>query len=514
MCGIVGFYTNSISNIGLLQKKQALSELVIANSFRGYDSTGFFAVDTEDDVHSHKSIVPGWEFLDFKKTRSVISDLGDFRSVVFHNRAATVGGVHVKNAHPFEFDKVVGVHNGTLWGYGNLCKGSYPVDSQALFAGINENGAVATIKKADGGIAMMFYDKERRKLCVYRNGERPLAYAKLKDDPTFFYASELDMLKWIITRNKLDIETIAEIPENTLIEVNIEDYEKIEMTSVKFERPTNFYPANNIQRRWDAEEEAWNNIPFSTNKQAGFVPLEDRSKLHEPRKDSAGYSVGSKVLVELVEVRSGAGGKYEAEGALVGYDYCRVQINGISPQDYKIMTPFMQKNNGLLLYANIMGIYNTDNYKLKWILASPYKPIPSYATKKTQDKMIESFDSSKAGTKKTEIVIPSPEEVLQLTGPKVEVREVPKLLLTPPKISDETMNADHGIKVRGPGGNYMSLQEFTEATKAGCAVCGQHVFKGDDIDWDMFPQPSHAKCCRQWDIEQNNIRKDKIRRLN
>lgn len=497
MCGIVGYYSSNDKSINVREKKAAMAELVIANSFRGMDSTGFFAVDADASVSMYKNIGAGWEFLEMKRARQIIQNLDDYSAVVFHNRLATVGGIQTKNAHPFDFEKIVGVHNGTLYSYSSLCKGQYPVDSQFLFAGIEERGAIETFKKAEGAIATIFYDKARKKLCVYRNHDRPLAYAKLKDDATFYYASEIGMLKWILERNKLDVEKIEEVPECNLFEIDIDDHTKITQIPVKYERPVIFLPTSrstDVRRRWDEEEEAWANVPFSTrDKKAGFVSILDAGS---PKKDSAGYSVGSKVLVEIVEAMSSSGGKYCAEGALVGYDYCKVVINGITPDDYKIMTPFIAKNNGLLLYANVMGVYNPDNYKLKWISASPFKPISTYATKKNQDQMMGDFVSKKP------IVVPSPEEVLDLIE---NIDDVPALLK-----SDEQKNSMHGTVMKGAGGNLITLAEFAEATKHGCAICCEKLFRNDDIDWETFPEPCHSDCRKKWEIEQINTRNDRL----
>ncbi len=521
MCGIVGYFSTSKNLTKNHQKRNVLVELIMANTMRGLDSTGIFGVNMDNEVISYKNVVPGWDFIEMKRPRAILTNLQEYKSIVVHNRHATMGGVHIKTAHPFEFEKIVGVHNGTLDGHWHLCKGTYPVDSQSMFAGFDENGPITTLKKASGPIALMYYDKAAHKLGVYRNNERPLAYAKVKDEPTFFYASELDMLKWILERNKLEYALLSEVPPNTLFEIDINDWKERTETLVKYEPPTPVHrsagPYDN--RDWEYEDQAhW---PGPT-RQAGFVPLNDvgRNALMLPRQDPAGYKVGDKIFAEISACALGAGGKYECSGGLMGHDFAKIKIQGVSDRDYKKMLPYIKENRNFFLYVSVMGIHSTFNPELKWLLVSPFKEIEKYATNKCQDKLMETFCQSFAEEPK--------DPKSEATSADTDVSETPALVLPPAlmKESDETKNSagtggnPHGYRgkkddnftgfVKGPNNKPVSLKEFKELVKDGCCVCSDPMDEKDNIDWDSFPQPGHRDCVTRWEFELNNQTRDKL----
>src|SRR5690606_21890089 len=117
--------------------------LLLLNYFRGEDSTGVVRIE-EKQIRTTKSLLASPEFLftdkaqestmeDGHKDESFDKPLG----FIGHCRAATKGSVSVANAHPFAFENVVGVHNGTLK---SSFKNStlYDTDSEAIYKGLND----------------------------------------------------------------------------------------------------------------------------------------------------------------------------------------------------------------------------------------------------------------------------------------------------------------------------------------------------------------------------------------
>src|SRR5579863_1852053 len=120
MCGIFGFdRTNETTRL-------MTPSLAIAMEMRGHDSWG----------------VTDGDFI-FKEAKAITEGFQDFEleGPIYHTRAASVGGVSQRNAHPFDVTSVdvreVGIHNGHIHNYQHL-KEKYKrkdlqVDSEHIF---------------------------------------------------------------------------------------------------------------------------------------------------------------------------------------------------------------------------------------------------------------------------------------------------------------------------------------------------------------------------------------------
>lgn len=220
MCGLAGV-------AGTLEKNQPddhniFSGLLYVSAFRGLDSTGVasrsFAMD-KGEIDVYKTTLASPEFLELPKARKVINN-GD-QLIMGHTRSRTVGEVNKKNAQPFEFDNVVGTHNGTLdWhtkaaleGQGKLCS----VDSEALYYRLDKDGLDGVLKcfqKGDAA-ALVWYDRAKHRLNFYRNEHRPLFYCYSPDRKKVYWASEAGMLYLILNRAPgAKMEKVRMLPEH------------------------------------------------------------------------------------------------------------------------------------------------------------------------------------------------------------------------------------------------------------------------------------------------------------
>ena len=209
MCGIV-------AAAGLLtgEEEKIFKFLLILDTVRGEDSTGIAGVSVNGDVLVSKAVGTPYDLFPLKLTERIFTT--NNRLLIGHNRYATQGGVTKKNAHPFEFDNVVGVHNGTLKARYGLKHNNYPVDSEQLYANIDEDGEKVVIPKVEGAYALVWYDKESAQLKVIRNKERPLHYAFSTCGKKVFFASEAWMLGVALNRNNYKHRPIQEIQEDQL----------------------------------------------------------------------------------------------------------------------------------------------------------------------------------------------------------------------------------------------------------------------------------------------------------
>lgn len=217
MCGHVG-----AAGQLTVKHERVFKTMLILDSLRGDHSTGVAVVSRQGDVKVAKQVGDPFRLFD---TKSFDRALQGFNCVMIgHNRYATQGKVNSANAHPFEFSKIVGAHNGTLTNKHVLDDARmYDVDSENLYHHMNKNGVEDTIHKLDGAWALVWFNKEDGTLNFIRNDKRPLFFATVKQDNLLFWASEKWMLSVALSREELEVVSIDEVPVDTLITLEVYD---------------------------------------------------------------------------------------------------------------------------------------------------------------------------------------------------------------------------------------------------------------------------------------------------
>ena len=203
MCGIVGVAGGSLTH----KDEEVLRELLIIDSLRGKDSTGIAVLRANKTVDVYKKAMNPYDFMIVATQQGAFTGVN--RMFIGHNRHATRGAVNNVNAHPFDFEKVVGVHNGTLLSHADLPgHGKFSVDSEVLYHGINELGFLPAMERVNGAYALVWYDKAEETLNMARNTERTLYFCMSKDHSKLYWASEAAMLDLVFERNKIDTDEI------------------------------------------------------------------------------------------------------------------------------------------------------------------------------------------------------------------------------------------------------------------------------------------------------------------
>lgn len=210
MCGIVGV----AGNISMSANKM-FRDMLIFDTVRGVDSTGVLSVPLKTNFFPKQPIIEKevglpdalWD----KPNSSIFNYMGKVtgvhRVLLGHNRAATVGKVNVENAHPFNFDDIYGVHNGSLRSYSDLDNyAEHSVDSMCLFDTINNKGIEHTWKSFYGAAALVWWDHKEDKLNFIRNTERPLWVAFNKAKDMIIWASEPWMIRIAASRNGVELD--------------------------------------------------------------------------------------------------------------------------------------------------------------------------------------------------------------------------------------------------------------------------------------------------------------------
>lgn len=196
MCGIVGM----AGNINV-KEREVFKDMLVACQVRGRDATGAISIGMDNSVGWAKTVGTPDRLFEMKSfDRNV--DRFNAKILIGHCRAKTIGENVHQNAHPFDHENVIGVHNGTLghgWRMDRSAHG-YHVDSDWLLSQISERGVEAIIPEVRGAYALVWWDRRNNTLNFLRNDERPLYFAWSADKKTMFWASEPWMLHGVVGR--------------------------------------------------------------------------------------------------------------------------------------------------------------------------------------------------------------------------------------------------------------------------------------------------------------------------
>ena len=200
MCGLVGIAGDTLGKC-----KDMFTELLVIDSLRGMHSTGAAVVRRwQDKIDLVKRPGPSHLLINDQEYKSALNPPA--KVLLGHNRYATRGAHTKDNAHPFEFEHVVGAHNGTLdsWSSKKLhLNEKFDTDSEAIFAHINEYGIEDAVKYFAGAWALTWYDRRNNSVNFLRNSQRPLFYCYNKDHTAMMWASEIEMLDFVLKRNNV-----------------------------------------------------------------------------------------------------------------------------------------------------------------------------------------------------------------------------------------------------------------------------------------------------------------------
>ena len=215
MCGIFGIIsgtTKSGRSHVLVDGGKMLFDGSVLTSLRGMDSTGIFQVREDGKTFSNKEPLCASVAFD-SALSSYTTTMHSAHFTTVHCRAATVGNVSRKNAHPFEIKYkcasghhyLLGVHNGTLehgWKSSAGAK-DHDVDSSYAIELIANNKEKAfTDNMIKGAYSFVWRDTLKPTVAYFaRNSERPMWMVRSKDGRHIMFASEPDTLAYVLRRH-------------------------------------------------------------------------------------------------------------------------------------------------------------------------------------------------------------------------------------------------------------------------------------------------------------------------
>jgi predicted glutamine amidotransferase len=231
MCGLVGVVSKNLS----FKHHEVFQQMLVFDTVRGFDSTGIAAIGKSGWV-VEKEVLTAAEFLELSgyNARPFSHFKNNPFALIGHNRKATQGKIVPENAHPFEFENIVGAHNGTIPTH-NLLKfkgySKFDIDSQILYNEIDTFSIEDVWAKTNGAMALSWYDKRTDRVHLIRNKERPLFIAQSKDNSAMFWASEPWMIRVATSRCSVEIGEVGSLKENTLLSIHPESHTKVVIES-------------------------------------------------------------------------------------------------------------------------------------------------------------------------------------------------------------------------------------------------------------------------------------------
>lgn len=264
-------------------ERARLKDLAILSELRGTDSSGILAMYEKGNgrrlVTHVKSTATTSQLIENGEGNGIFSD-NKMVLIAGHSRAATIGNISEKNAHPFRCGDIFGMHNGTIPGMGNKDK----TDSQELFETLNTldrsewKDFFLKIDKV-GAYALVFVDIKTNRLYIIRNNDRTLYYTDYLG--VRYFSSEYQMLSFWRSRLNISQGKIETFEPLTLYSWKLSNFKDEEQ--VKYEKPSSYTynshwsyhgAENSALIPWEDEEDK-GAIPFSStsNKQGPSVPL-------------------------------------------------------------------------------------------------------------------------------------------------------------------------------------------------------------------------------------------------
>lgn len=179
MCGIFGAFGD--------YSPKLVRGLALRNERRGRDSYGFY---------TGKGVMKAPCSIRYALKESLLNQ--KHRFILGHTRQATRGTISYRNAHPFRYGDIIGMHNGIVNNFDEL-KAKYgqdqmEVDSEIIFWGLAKKGWTF-LKELRAYWGLAWQDLRVPHFVWLSRNSGMLSYAKSENGKALYYSSDKDDLK-------------------------------------------------------------------------------------------------------------------------------------------------------------------------------------------------------------------------------------------------------------------------------------------------------------------------------
>jgi predicted glutamine amidotransferase len=435
VCGLVGAFR---ADKGFFTKSQQyITQGLFISVLRGYSGTGVGLINSHFKPDMVKSRLASPDFIQTKNYTWVETSAPSARVIMGHTRAPTGGSSSLENAHPFWYvkdgdptDSVILTHNGHINNYHSLTPNEFrhDVDSAHVTHSILVNGAIETLKKLQGYYVLTWYSEKDKNFHIARNNSnRDLFLAKSPDNAVMYYASEKEILQFLLDR--LDIPYAAkgtpeafwqldpfklyswDLTKETLVEPTVEEYEEKKVVY----QGTGYHGGG----------KAYGGLPDAGDRI--YVDCENSKLELYPNSSTHGF---------LMAVRH--------------LDNGEVRIDGVCKEDWEKTYRYTPRS--------LACIVDQSRSEMVGGVAKFYYKVRIH---------------SKEAEKDARRALPPPEDKKKEEKPE-------QVGLTPP-------NQDSALMCPGPNDTTISLAEWREIAKLGCVGCNGVILTLDQDKVKWFP---------------------------
>lgn len=503
MCGLAGIFGRTFWK----PDGDIFRQMLIGASMRGMQSTGIAMANPKDGVAYTKGTECAIDFINTQKFDSFSKKFETNATVMMgHARYATHGNIQHKNAHPFKHEHIVLAHNGGVHNHRILDPNfKSEVDSEFICHLIATHGVEWTVARLQGAFALTWLDETEKTFNIIRNEDRTLALYKNKYRDVYYYTSEAKLAEWVMERN------------------NTKEYERIEFnigeqlvwslehnTLTRIKRPLYTPPSYLPVERYRGGQSRGPRFPWDDYEGYSGYDQQDTEDWKNPvnPRPAVQVSLGHPNVVAVSfnqkkerEERRGTEALRQCDSS-VG-EYIRVYLYSWNPYVEgstsrlwgKALGCFMD-NGSLDCDIFVNGIRNTQLHALDGKFNDGY-----YSARISACKYDEDLNKLHLFVTNPEWIVEQEKDVLyselyqDISLPKeVQSETIEQTQIDVPEEDDEDGMILNTII--GPDNVMISVEEFYELTKYGCARCSTDIDKVDaeDLYWMTGSNPICLTC--------------------
>lgn len=243
MCGISGVLV-SPSDLPRVQVDEVVALLVREMESRGREATGVARLTVSNRIRLTKNGTNAGSFL--AKHPGIGAGC---RLVITHTRQSTKGSPRNNaNNHPIFCGDIVGVHNGIVYNDDELYtehgwNRAGEVDSEAIFAAINNLGPKEAMEQLQGSIACAWMDKtDMGALWIARHTGSPMNVGVTEGGSVVFASTNAAVAKAaVLFPGGVDIDMIK---EGVILRCVHDEEGKLDVQTTEFKRPVRSWTSN------------------------------------------------------------------------------------------------------------------------------------------------------------------------------------------------------------------------------------------------------------------------------